>query len=64
MNNNHVSAARWFKSSHSGSQGGNCVETAGLSRRRIGIRDSKDPARGHLAVSPIAWNALTQAVKG
>lgn len=63
MNNNHVSVVHWFKSSYSGSQGGNCVETAGLSRKRIGVRDSKDTARGHLTVSPAAWTALTQAVK-
>lgn len=64
MNNNHVSAVHWFKSSHSGSQGGNCLETAGLSRKRIGVRDSKDIARGHLTISPAAWDALTRAVKG
>ncbi|MGR6999827.1 DUF397 domain-containing protein [Yinghuangia aomiensis] len=58
-----MSTAHWLKSSYSGSQGGNCVETAGLSRTCIGVRDSKDTARGHLTLSPAAWTALTQAVK-
>lgn len=53
---------RWFKSSHSGPEGGNCVETAGL-RYAVGVRDSKDPDRGHLSMSPAAWFALTESVK-
>lgn len=53
---------RWFKSSYSGSGGGNCVETAGLGDA-VGVRDSKEPARGHLLLSPTAWSALTESMK-
>ncbi|WTW92845.1 DUF397 domain-containing protein [Streptomycetaceae bacterium NBC_01309] len=52
----------WFKSSRSGSEGGNCVETAGLVDA-VGVRDSKNPARGHLSLSPTAWSALTESMK-
>lgn len=65
MNNECRSlGASWFKSSHSGSSGGNCVETAGLPAiDAVGVRDSKDPAQGCLAVSPRAWSAMTGALK-
>lgn len=59
----NANAPRWIKSSYSGSQGGDCVEAAGISVGTVGVRDSKDTARGHLTVSPAAWTALTQAVK-
>jgi hypothetical protein len=47
----------WFKSSYSGSEGGDCVEVA---RRRGGVyvRDSKDSAGLVLTVAPDAWGAF------
>lgn len=49
-------ALRWFKSSYSGSEGGNCVEVA-TAPTAIRIRDSKAP-QGHVTVSPTAWAAF------
>lgn len=49
--------AAWRKSSYSTSTGSNCVEVAVLPDA-IGVRDSKRPAAGRLAVSPPAWSAF------
>lgn len=51
------SSPQWFKSSYSGGQQGNCVETARLGTP-VGVRDSKDLNIGHLEVQPTAWAAL------
>ena len=42
--------ARWRKSTHSGPDEGECIEVADLSGH-IGIRDSKNPAAGHLTLT-------------
>ncbi|MFJ7239048.1 DUF397 domain-containing protein [Streptomyces olivaceus] len=52
-------ALRWFKSSYSGDEGGNCVEVA-TTPTAIHIRDSKAP-QGHVTVSPTAWAAFLAA---
>lgn len=52
----------WRKSSHSGGTGGDCVELASLDGA-IGIRDSKAPAGGHLAVSRHALAGLIRQIK-
>jgi hypothetical protein len=39
----------WWKSTRSGNQGGNCIEVA-ASGDTWYVRDSKDPAAGHLMV--------------
>ncbi|MFH8528804.1 DUF397 domain-containing protein [Streptomyces tendae] len=52
-------ALRWFKSSYSGSEGGNCIEVA-QERTAIHIRDSKAP-QGHVTVGPGAWDAFLGA---
>jgi hypothetical protein len=49
---------QWFKSSHSGSAGDNCVEVA-LARRAVHVRDSKDFAVAPLTLSPAAWRTFT-----
>ncbi|WP_067459678.1 DUF397 domain-containing protein [Actinomadura macra] len=55
----------WRKSSHSGPEQGDCVEVAGLPDRTTGIRDSKDPDHGHLALTRRAFSTLvTQAKRG
>jgi Domain of unknown function (DUF397) len=46
-----VARAGWRKSSHSGSNGGNCVEVADHDRRVL-IRDTKQAATGPCSGSP------------
>ncbi|MFJ1898718.1 MULTISPECIES: DUF397 domain-containing protein [unclassified Streptomyces] len=50
---------RWFKSSYSTDEGGNCVEVA-TCPHTIHVRDSKDLAVPALALSPAAWSAFIQ----
>lgn len=45
----------WRKSSHSSGEGGQCVEV-GAAPDFIGIRDTKNRARGHLTVGPKTWS--------
>ncbi|SPF06593.1 DUF397 domain-containing protein [Streptomyces sp. MA5143a] len=49
-----VEELSWFKSSHSGGEGGECLEIF-PGPHAIRIRDSKNPAGPHLALSPTAW---------
>jgi uncharacterized protein DUF397 len=56
------SPLRWSKSTYSGNQEGNCVETAPLTTA-VGVRDSKDTGLGHIAVEPASWSALLSAIK-
>jgi hypothetical protein len=58
-----VAFTGWRTSSYSSSNGGNCVEVA-LAAPAVGIRDTKDRAGGHLAVSHHAWLALLQVTGG
>ncbi|GAA3981182.1 DUF397 domain-containing protein [Actinomadura viridis] len=53
---------RWRKSSHSGHEGGDCVEVAHLSPM-IAIRDSKDPDGPSLTLAHGDWRSLTQHIK-
>ncbi|MEU5094072.1 DUF397 domain-containing protein [Streptomyces sp. NPDC020996] len=50
-------ALHWFKSSHSGGAGGECVEVAALPGS-VHVRDSKDTGRGAFSVAPAAWSAF------
>ncbi|MFD5055354.1 DUF397 domain-containing protein [Streptomyces tendae] len=52
-------ALKWFKSTYSGSEGGQCVEVA-QEPPAIHIRDSKAP-QGHVTVGPGAWAAFLGA---
>ncbi|MFP3966360.1 DUF397 domain-containing protein [Actinomadura fulvescens] len=52
----------WRKSSRSAHQGGECVEVAEL-RAGVGVRDSKAPDGGHLALSVAAFGELVARVK-
>lgn len=47
----------WFKSSHSGGEGGECLEAA-LTPRTVHVRDSKDPERARLAFGRREWAAF------
>ncbi|MFG2883025.1 DUF397 domain-containing protein [Streptomyces sp. NPDC048297] len=53
----------WFKSSYSGSGGGNCVEVA-MRPEAVHVRDSKDKGIRPLAVTPAAWAAFTVLAAG
>ncbi|MFD0354859.1 DUF397 domain-containing protein [Streptomyces sp. NPDC127110] len=49
---------KWFKSSYSGSEGGDCVEVA-HDNNGIHVRDSKVPDGEILTLAPASWAALT-----
>ncbi|MBF6216677.1 DUF397 domain-containing protein [Nocardia abscessus] len=53
-----LSAANWFKSSHSGTHS-DCVEVAFLACGDVGVRDSKNPAGPALVFQPDVWDAFT-----
>jgi hypothetical protein len=53
---------RWWKSSRSGNQGGQCVEVA-ASDGAWYVRDSKSPDAGHLVVDQVAWRSFVGAVR-
>ncbi|WP_405456220.1 DUF397 domain-containing protein [Streptomyces sp. NBC_00101] len=55
-----VPALRWFKSSHSGAEGGNCVEVA-ASTGTVHVRDSKQRTGPTLTVTPDAWASFVTA---
>ena len=57
MNPSELPHSRWRKSSYSGSHEGDCVEIADLNGH-IGIRDSKNPAAGHLTLTRQAFTTL------
>ncbi|MFJ2241445.1 DUF397 domain-containing protein [Streptomyces sp. NPDC087859] len=50
-------ALQWFKSTYSGSEGGQCVEIA-ICPHTIHIRDSKTPTGPTLQVTATAWSAF------
>ncbi|MGW5326530.1 DUF397 domain-containing protein [Streptomyces sp. NPDC004014] len=56
-------ALRWFRSSYSGSEGGNCLEVA-AAPNAVHIRDSKTPAAPHLTVAPASWAAFLRLTRG
>ncbi|WP_328312374.1 DUF397 domain-containing protein [Streptomyces sp. NBC_00442] len=56
-------ALDWYKSSHSGTQGDDCVEVA-VCPTTVHVRDSKDTAKPHLALSGEAWSAFVAAHRG
>lgn len=53
---------QWRKSSHSGGNGGECVEVAD-NAEAIGIRDSKDPDGPRLLVGRCEFAALVAFLK-
>ena len=53
-----VDSAPWRKSSYSGTNGGDCVEAAGLGGRIL-VRDTTDRDGVVLSVSPDAWFRFT-----
>ena len=57
-----ISSVIWRKSSHSGANGGNCIEIAAAART-VAVRDSKDPKGPALAFGPHVWKRFTDRVK-
>jgi hypothetical protein len=58
-----LSRAVWRKSSHSGGNGGQCVEVARNLPARVAVRDSKDPDGPRIVVTRAAWAAFVDRVK-
>ncbi|WP_328718596.1 DUF397 domain-containing protein [Streptomyces sp. NBC_00247] len=52
-----VAALHWVKSSHSGAEGGNCLEVA-TSPGTVHVRDSKQHTGPTLTLAPHAWTAF------
>lgn len=57
-----VDRAEFRKSSHSGTNGGNCVEVARNLPGMVAVRDSKDRTGPVLAFTPDEWHAFTAGV--
>jgi hypothetical protein len=55
--------ARWFKSSRSGGNGGDCVEVATNLPGIVAVRDSKDPNGPALVLTPEIWADFVTQVK-
>jgi hypothetical protein len=57
-----VNGPVWRKSSRSNTQGNECVEVAVL-RGAVGLRDSKTPEAGHLALKSAVFVDLMRRIK-
>ena len=56
--------ATWRKSTYSGSDGGNCIET-GSASGAVYVRDTKQHGRGPVLTFPAgAWASFAETVKG
>jgi hypothetical protein len=53
----------WRKSSYSGGANDSACVEAAVVRGGVGIRDSKNPAAGHLPVTGAAFAGLLQQIK-
>jgi hypothetical protein len=58
-----ISHVTWRKSSHSGSNGGGCVEVARTPEAVVAVRDSKDPDGPRLAFTAADWQAFIRLIK-
>ncbi|MEV0352940.1 DUF397 domain-containing protein [Nonomuraea sp. NPDC050680] len=59
----NLTDAQWFKSSHSGGNGGDCVEVATNLPGIVAVRDSKDPSGPALVFAPEVWADFIARVK-
>ncbi|QLH23197.1 DUF397 domain-containing protein [Streptomyces sp. Rer75] len=59
----HLAATQWVKSTYSGGQGLECVETAKLPDRETAVRDSKRPDGPVLGFSQGAWGDFVAALR-
>ena len=61
MDNSHLT---WRKSTHSGGNGGDCIEAApGFIAGAVPVRDSKDPHGPALLLTAAAFASFVSAVK-
>lgn len=58
-----LTTATWHKSTLSGSDGTDCVETARLSGGHRAVRDSKNPTGPALIFTPTDWNTFISGIK-
>ena len=58
-----LTGAHWRKSSHSGSNGGACVEVATNLAGVVGLRDSKNAPGPELEITDRAWSAFVADVR-
>jgi hypothetical protein len=58
-----LSGAVWRKSSHSGPNGGQCVEVASNLPNVAAVRDSKNPDGPKLLFSSTEWKAFVSSIK-
>lgn len=56
-NSSCATQPKWFKSSYSSGEGGNCVEVAACPHT-IHVRDSKDTDGPELTLTPAAWTTF------
>ncbi|GAA4207657.1 hypothetical protein GCM10022252_71640 [Streptosporangium oxazolinicum] len=61
--NRELAEATWVKSTRSSSNGGECVEVAGLSGGRRAVRDSKDTTGPALVFTATEWTTFIHGVK-
>lgn len=57
-----LAGAAWRTSTHSGSNGGQCVEVAGLAAG-VAVRDSKDRSGPVLLIASAGWAAFVDGVR-
>ena len=60
MDNSHLT---WRKSTHSGGNGGECIEVASVGGPLVAVRDSKDPNGPELAFTLRDWQSFIQHTK-
>ncbi|MFJ2907589.1 DUF397 domain-containing protein [Streptomyces sp. NPDC087212] len=53
----------WRKSSHSGAQGGSCIEVLDGYRAGVPVRDSKAPAGPAVVFGGTTWGLFVNSVK-
>lgn len=58
-----LTGAVWRKSTHSGGNGGDCVEVAVNLPGIVAVRDTKDPDGVALTFSRAAWRAFLAGVR-
>ena len=59
-----LSRAVWAKSSHSGGNGGQCVEVASNLPGIVAVLDSNDPDGPALVFTPDEWRAVAAGIRG
>ncbi|WP_406508152.1 DUF397 domain-containing protein [Streptomyces sp. NBC_00212] len=63
-NKSDLNAVRWRKSTHSNSDGGNCIEVADGLPGLVPVRDSKVQEGPVLLFRAASWAAFVSEIKG